>query len=179
MDRLIQKLESGYYNLDDTQAAIKQLKALKAENERLKEENKMHLNCMEVTGRIFKDRLKDVPNPVSVEEISGHISSVFIGDGDCRKLAQALHDRIYGECEECGACSFEDKPKEYCTCDIATYKPHCTYCGKQAYEANEGNYPPKTEKIEPIKDKDIHEVDFDEVIVDKLNELIHRFNELS
>jgi hypothetical protein len=37
---------------------------------------------------------------------------------------------------------------KYCTCNIATYKPHCTYCGKQAYEANEGNYPPKTEKIE-------------------------------
>jgi hypothetical protein len=43
---------------------------------------------------------------------------------------------------------------KYCTCNIATYKPHCTYCGKQAYEANEGNYPPKTEKIEPsMKDK--------------------------
>jgi len=36
MDKLIEKLDSGFYNYDDIQEAINKLKALKAENEDLK-----------------------------------------------------------------------------------------------------------------------------------------------
>jgi hypothetical protein len=69
---------------------------------------------------------------------------------------------------------------KYCTCNIATYKPHCTYCGKQAYEANEGNYPPKTEKIEPLEqcynDGKHFIVTSTSAVINKLNEVIDHIN---